>query len=233
MAEKQYQPPKKIEAIEGLDVQRQKVQLDSHVDSVSASEANLKVKFDEALEKISNRSQNVAAIAEVETTKKPSLLDIAATKEAQKTPSVQSIQNQAADLRSAFERPRAILMESNQAGIKLPESDILTLNGHIDHADQSLRSALSTVKGVEIGSLVPQDKPPMVKFLQFLTDGDHRVSTMMDDITKLTQNGRQMSPQILLAVQLKIGFVQQELEFFTNVMNKSIESIKTTMNVQI
>lgn len=233
MAEKQYQPPKKIEAIEGLDVERQKVQLDNHVDSISASEANLKIRFDEALERSPNRPQKPTAIAETEIEKKPSILDIAGTKEAQKAPTIQSIQNQAADLRSAFERPRAILMERDRAGVEIPTSNLPALNSHIEHADQSLRSAASGVKGVEVGSLIPEDKPPMVKFLRFLTDGDHRVSTIMDDISKLTQNGKQLSATALLGVQLKMGYVQQELEFFTNVLNKSVESIKTIMNVQI
>jgi len=37
----------------------------------------------------------------------------------------------------------------------------------------------------------------------------------------------------LLAVQVKLSFVQQELEFFTNVLNKALESTKTIMNIQV
>jgi hypothetical protein len=37
----------------------------------------------------------------------------------------------------------------------------------------------------------------------------------------------------MLAMQVKVGFVQQEMEFFTGMLNKALESTKTLMNVQV
>ncbi len=241
MAEKHYEPQKKVEPIDGLDAKRQ-VQLDTGIDSTSNVEAMQKVKFDEALDKV-NPSKNppiVQAIADtsVEASAKPSLMDVARAQSIQSTrpvPTVEDIQNQALELRNAFQKPRATIM-GVPSDMAVRPADLTSMQKHIEHADSSLKEATSAVRGVEVGSLAPPsttEKPPMVKFLKFLTDGDNRVSTIIDDISKLDLKGQKMSPQLLIAVQIKLGFVQQELEFFTNVLNKSLESTKTIMNVQI
>jgi hypothetical protein len=37
----------------------------------------------------------------------------------------------------------------------------------------------------------------------------------------------------MLRIQLKVGYITQEVEFFTAVLNKALESTKTIMNVQV
>lgn len=242
MAEKQYEPQKKIEPIEGLDASRQ-VQLDKNVDISSEVDAATKVKFDEALQKADPsrvaalRQEQVQPVASsTADTKKPSLIELAKTTHesmsAQPIATVNSVKEKATELRHSFERPRATLMSLEELPPMSPKTQA-ELNQHIEHADTALKDAASMTKGVETGSLVQQDKPPLMKFLNFLTDGDRRVTTMIDDISKLNLNAQKMSPQLLIAIQIKLGFVQQELEFFTNVLNKSLESTKTIMNVQI
>jgi hypothetical protein len=43
----------------------------------------------------------------------------------------------------------------------------------------------------------------------------------------------QISPASMLAIQIKVGFISQELDFFTGILNKALESTKTIMNVQV
>jgi len=102
------------------------------------------------------------------------------------------------------------------------------------HIDSSLRTAVGKV-GVEVTdqTVKPLTPNPMVTFLNYLTTSDHKLSTLISEVKALDISKNRLTPEKLLAVQIKLGFVQQELEFFTNILNKALESIKTTMNVQI
>ena len=43
----------------------------------------------------------------------------------------------------------------------------------------------------------------------------------------------QITPANMLAIQMKMGYVQQQIELFTSLLNKALESTKTIMNVQV
>jgi len=45
--------------------------------------------------------------------------------------------------------------------------------------------------------------------------------------------GNQLSPATMLLIQIKVGYIQQEIELFTSMLNKALESTKTIMNVQV
>jgi hypothetical protein len=49
----------------------------------------------------------------------------------------------------------------------------------------------------------------------------------------MSDNGKQFTAADMLAMQIKVGYVQQEIEFFTSLLNKALESTKTIMNVQV
>lgn len=110
----------------------------------------------------------------------------------------------------------------------------------LQHIDSSLRSALGIVGSEVSGAQVPPaasdatGQGPLVKFLNYLTHGDRQLKGVVGEISKLEELGpEKLSPAKLMAVQIKLTYVQQELEFFTNVLNKALESTKTIMNVQI
>jgi len=223
----------KIEPIGGSEPKR-RIQLGPEEDGPS------KVKFSEALSKadpskVQLREQ--VAISEPSSVeeKRQSLMDLSVARaaESQKvTPTVKSIADQAADIRTQIERPRAVLLANEN--IPIDPKWTAALTGHIEHVDRGLRDASKLVTGVEVGSTVAADKPAMVKFLSYLTESDKRLSATVEEVNALSNNkdGR-LSPEKLLAVQIKLGFVQQELEFFSAVLNKALESTKTVMNVQI
>lgn len=110
------------------------------------------------------------------------------------------------------------------------------LNNRISHIDESLKVALNRA-GVEY---TPQTvnpatslSSPIEKFIGLLTHGQYQLQRLSNDVAMMGDNNKTFSPANMLAIQIKVGYVQQEVELFTNVLNKSLESIKTIMNVQI
>lgn len=108
------------------------------------------------------------------------------------------------------------------------------LNNKLTHINENLRIALSAA-GVEN---VPPPSPvssnnPIERFLGFLTDGQVQLTNLAKEVDMMHKNKDNVNPAAILAVQIKVGFVQQELEFFSSVLNKALESTKTIMNVQV
>jgi hypothetical protein len=227
----------KFERVEpiGETEPRQKVQMEPS----DTSEAVSKVKFDEALQKAdpSRVERRAPANVSEEVTKATAMAQspIELAKSTSLVPKVAStpkdLASQAADLRQQLQRPRAVLLDVGMAPIE--RGSIAKLSAHLEHMDRALQDATKLTSGVEAGSLVPSGKPPLVQFLTFLTDGDKRLSTMVDELKGLDLSKQKMTPEKLLAIQVKMNFISQELEFFSTTLNKALESTKTIMNIQI
>ena len=235
---------KRIEPISGSEPRRE-------VDALAAREADesaiAKAKFEKAVEsadisKVEIRpKERVASDVSITSQKgKGSLVDLAKkTAETPKVPpTIEELDATATRIRKNSEYPRARLLAvdavSPDAATMAKVADHVTaMSGHIEHMDRTLRDISKAATGVEAGTLVDQEKPPLVRFLKYLTESDKRLATTVQEISALNATPQKLTPQQLLSVQVKMNFIQQELEFFTNALSKGIESIKTIMNVQI
>lgn len=74
---------------------------------------------------------------------------------------------------------------------------------------------------------------PVKRFLDLLTHGQSQLESLSGHIQGLSARKEEIGPADLLALQLKVSHIQHELEFFTALLNKSLESTKTLMNVQV
>lgn len=118
----------------------------------------------------------------------------------------------------------------------LKESAVPILRNKLSHVDESIRIALSHVE-----TEFPEKTTPIVpkenvisRFLGLLTDGQARLQTLSLDVERMsTDTLKEINPARLLLIQIKVGQIQQELEFFSGVLNKALESTKTIMNVQV
>lgn len=108
------------------------------------------------------------------------------------------------------------------------------LRNKLSHIDENLKIALQKA-GVEYQAPQKVATPtnPIERFLGFLTDGQHQLNTLANDVNLMHLNRKEITPASMLAVQIKVGFIQQELEFFAALLNKALESTKTIMNVQV
>lgn len=175
------------------------------------------------------------AVDTTETTKKPSLMDQIADLN-RKVDQVKKVQPpdvvaQAQEVISRMSEIKEQLALPDQ-GIKPAYRNLL--NNKLTHINDNLRIALSAA-GVE--SVPPPtnvaSNNPIDRFLGFLTDGQSQLEGIAKEVQRMSLNKTNMNPAAMLAVQIKVGFIQQELEFFSSVLNKALESTKTIMNVQV
>ncbi len=109
------------------------------------------------------------------------------------------------------------------------------LRNKLEHIDDNLKVALDKA-GLDY---IPPElmdgtsKTPVERFLNLLTSGQDKLKTLGGDLAEMSANNASISPANLLMVQVKVNSIQQELEFFTSLLNKALESTKTIMNVQV
>ncbi len=108
------------------------------------------------------------------------------------------------------------------------------LKSKLEHVDENLKVALEKMGTTEYEA--PQLSGlgnPLERFIGFLSHSQYHLDHISDDINDLALNGKSLSPASLLCIQLKVNYISQELEFFTSLLNKALESTKTIMNVQV
>lgn len=109
------------------------------------------------------------------------------------------------------------------------------LQNKLSHIDDNLRVALSKA-GIEYTPPTQTENKlvnPMERFLGFLTNGQEQLKTLGHEVELMHLNRKEISPANMLRIQIKVGFIQQEVEFFAAVLNKALESTKTIMNIQV
>jgi len=109
------------------------------------------------------------------------------------------------------------------------------LQNKLSHIDENLRVALSKA-GLEYtpsAHLENKAVNPIDRFLGFLTNGQQQLASLGNEVHQMHLNEKEISPANMLRIQMKVAYITQEIEFFTNVLNKALESTKTIMNVQV
>lgn len=239
---RQAQQVVKIEAVEKIDTPKTAAQDAAAIEEASAQ---TKVKFEEAVAKAENKwdqalSQRQLLVATDETQVKLSPIQemsLAEKRVGQLKPiTIEQIVQQASDTKEAIRTPVAKLEELQQINpdLRFTPAHEAILNDKLIHVESHLKTALSKV-GVEVKA---QDIPlagqkPLVRFLNYLSNSDRQLSTLISEVQGIDQQKKSLQPTQLLALQIKLGFIQTEIEFFTNVLNKAVEGTKTIMNVQI
>ncbi|CCB85515.1 putative uncharacterized protein [Parachlamydia acanthamoebae UV-7] len=109
------------------------------------------------------------------------------------------------------------------------------LRNKLSHVDDNLKVALQKA-GVEYTPpevVAPVKTNPIEHFLGLLTHSQFQLEHLANDVQIMHANRAEINPANMLLIQIKVGFIQQEMEFFTSVLTKSLDSTKTIMNVQI
>lgn len=75
---------------------------------------------------------------------------------------------------------------------------------------------------------------PFSTFFGFITNGEKQLYGLERELSAFGKdNGSHFTPADMLRVQLKLSHVSQQLELFTSMLNKGLESSKTVLNTQI
>lgn len=126
-------------------------------------------------------------------------------------------------------------LETQNLVIKKPVARLMS--NKLTHISDNLKIALSKAgaEPVEVPTIAGSNEIPnsAMKFLDNLTHAQYQLDHLGAYLQAMAGTGKGLSPANMLAIQIKVNHVQQELEFFTNLLNKALESTKALMNVQV
>jgi len=143
------------------------------------------------------------------------------------------LKNHARDLIAQIENVKTQLTSANAADIRPSYHNLL--KNRLTHIDDSLKIALSKagVEYVPPAQAAAGTANPIERFLGYLTQSQYQLEHLSQTIEQLNVTKAQLTPANMLALQIKVGYVQQQIELFTSLLNKALESTKTIMNVQV
>jgi hypothetical protein len=147
--------------------------------------------------------------------------------------SPETIKAQAKDLVAQIDGVKSQLAQSHT---EIKPSYQTLLRNRLTHVDDNLKIALSKA-GVEYtpppSASTTGKVNPVERFISYLTNSQDQLENLHSTIDKFSVEGRELSPVNMLAIQMKMSYVQQQIELFTSLLNKALESTKTIMNVQV
>ncbi len=172
-------------------------------------------------------------------TKRNSLFDEARVMSSQSQPRVTPTEL-IAQTEQAVNKMEDIKSKLQTPGLEIKDSVNNLLQNKLTHIDDNIRIALNKT-GLEHTEAVPTtltltpppSQNPIMRFLGFMTDGQYQMKRLALQVENWHLNGVDINPAAMLSVQIKVNYITQELEFFSSLLNKALESTKTIMNVQI
>jgi hypothetical protein len=142
----------------------------------------------------------------------------------------EELKNQARHIIAQIDEVKGQLSETSAT---LKPSYKSLLSNRLTHIDDNLKITLSKA-GIEYKDVQPipnlnaTNASPVEKFIGYLTHGQYQLDHVLE-----TLNENKLTPASMLTLQIKMGQIQQEIELFTSLLNKALESTKSIMNVQV
>lgn len=139
--------------------------------------------------------------------------------------------------KDAISHIESVKTQLSQVQTEIKPSYQTLLRNRLSHIDDNLKIALNKA-GIENTpsqqqtATVQTSQNPIHKFIDILTSSQNQLESLNTSIDSMVSKGR-LSPAGMLAIQIKMTYVQQQIELFTNLLNKALESTKTIMNVQV
>lgn len=163
----------------------------------------------------------------------PSPMDVARQRPVvpSEPPTMDSVRNQ---MQTASGSLGDIKNQLHTKGLKLKQSQKYLLRNKLQSAHESIRAAAQKT-GVDTGPppSLSSSKNPIARFLSMVSDGQYQLNSAADQIKQLSSSGDQLNTGELLLVQAKMQKAQQELDYTSVILGKSIDMLKTVFNTQI
>jgi hypothetical protein len=143
------------------------------------------------------------------------------------------LQKQTKEIISQIDQVKTQLAESSS---EIKPSYQTLLRNRLTHIDDNLQIALSKL-GVESPAIKKIDTSkmnPAERFISMLTNSQSQMETVQQELARAAEaKGTEYNPMKFLALQTKLYTIQEQVELFTSLLNKALESTKTIMNVQV
>lgn len=244
MADRAFQQHEKVGKIEKVDNVVDMPRVDLEVNNVDEVSAPSKVKFEQALERADSKwdhtqRQQVILVADDPGSMKPSPIAELSMSEKRvdrlKPVTIEELIEKGDAARTKFADAISKVEETDKKNpdLRVSRAHDAILTDKLIHVDSNLQTALSKV-GVEVKAQdVAPSSSPLRKYLNYLTNSDKQMHTLVSEIQGFNVTNQRLKPEQLLSLQIKINYIQQQIEFFTNILNKAVEGTKTIMNIQV
>jgi hypothetical protein len=127
-----------------------------------------------------------------------------------------------------------ISSQLNTKNLKLKQSQRYLLRNKLGDANAMLKAANAKVGGETPPPPTPSSSGGIIgKFLDFVSDGQNHINAIQKQLTDLKAKGDSLNPADFLAIQLKMGHAQQEIEYASIMLSKAVEDMKMLFNVQL
>jgi hypothetical protein len=151
-------------------------------------------------------------------------------------PSTDDLVKQAQQISSKIQEAHQTLQTAQQQ-LKTPDipfkpstSELLTQ--HLNHVNDNLSVISSRLNLPAQTPPKKEDGHPITEyFLNYLIGSDKQLQEVTQQLT-VPPKGGAFNPADMLAIQVKMNGVQQQMQFFTTLLGKAIDNIKTIMNIQ-
>ncbi len=133
---------------------------------------------------------------------------------------------------SDFEKLRGQLEQQDASQLQqMDQTNPLSKPPEIQHAGEvpeigSLQN-VSGIQNVQVPEIKNMDE--LQGMVNNIRNGQTRLNQIISDAT----SGRTYSPQEMLAMQAEIGKITTELDMATKIVQHFVESVKTTLNMQL
>lgn len=108
------------------------------------------------------------------------------------------------------------------------------LEHRLTHIDDSLKVALSKVGGeYNAPSDAARSPNPVERFINLAAHGQHQLENLDKTIEQLQIGGATLTPANMLVLQIKVNEITRQVDLFASLLNKSLESVKQIMSVQV
>ena len=121
----------------------------------------------------------------------------------------------------------------NDKNLKLKRSQNHLVRQKLGDANDYIRAA-----GSKLGANMPEQKMPpgmsgISRFIAMINDGQDQLVAVQQQLGSLAAKGEQLNPGEMMAVQVKMGLAQQEIEYTSTLLSKVIQSITQIINTQL
>jgi len=168
--------------------------------------------------------------APAEKTTKVTPFDLAQGKVLPPGPTYDTIQTQA---KTAHTSMGELNQQLNTPKLKLKQSTKYLLNNKLNGANTDIHSASMKLGAEEVKDQEENASGPLAKYLNLVTSGQKQLELTQQQLQKIAASGEKMNPADMLLVQVKLNKAQQQLEFSSMLLGKSIDSLKQMMNTQL
>lgn len=226
----------KIEKIDALDKKARLSKIDEQLEALNKP---VEGKFEAALDQQNIPSKMGANIGPHEAGLAKTTtggVETTAPLHVQNSSSVPTTEQIQARSKEAIQKIEAVkeTLETAQVEIKRPVQKLM--QDKLNHIDDNIRVALSKA-GTEVteppAKTGEQPFSPIKNFIDHLTHAQYQLENLGTYLESMAADKRELAPANMLAIQIKVTHIQQEVEFFSNLLNKSLESTKALMNVQV